>query len=143
MRRPRIPKDRVYGYADLTYIDRLELDQPDCRLHLATGTAVELYYSAATARAALSLGKDIAFRYLLPAPAKDDQIVWAARLLLDRLERIECYLQQLTNNYLKGFWFRLPHIGSISFSLLLPLFPAFPHYPYCANQTFIKEIICI
>ncbi len=95
MRRPRILRDRVYGYADLTYIDRLEPDQRNCRLHLTTGTAVELYCSISTARAALSLGQDIALRYLRPHPAEDDQIIQAARLLLDRLERIESYLQQL------------------------------------------------
>jgi len=95
MRRPRITRDRVYGYADLTYIDRLEPDQRNCRLHLTTGAVVELLCSATTARANLALGNDITSCYLRPAPAEDDQIVQAARLLLDRLERIEGYLQQL------------------------------------------------
>jgi hypothetical protein len=95
MRRPRITRDRVYGYADLTYIDRLEPDQRNCRLHLTTGAVVELLCSATTARANLALGNDIASCYLRSAPAEDDQIVQAARLLLHRLERIEGYLQQL------------------------------------------------
>jgi hypothetical protein len=81
MRRPRIPRDRVYGYADLNYTDRL---------HLTTGAAVKLYCSISTARTCLALGNEIASCYLRPHP-----IVQAARLLLDRLEHIEGYLQQL------------------------------------------------
>ncbi len=95
MRRPRITRDRVYGYADLNHIDRLEPHQRNCRLHLSTGAVVELLCSATTARANLALGNEIVSCYLRPAPAEDDQIVQAARLLLDRLGRIEGYLQQL------------------------------------------------
>lgn len=95
MLRPRITRDRVYGFADLTYIDRLKPDQRNCRLHLNTGVTVELYCSISTTQANLALAGETASRYLRPAPAEDDQIVRAARLLLDRLERIEGYLQQL------------------------------------------------
>ena len=48
-----------------------------------------------TARAGLPLGQDISLPYLRPHPSKDDQIIQADRLLLQRLERIESYLQEL------------------------------------------------
>jgi hypothetical protein len=95
MRRPRITRDRVYGFADLAYIDRLEPIQRNCRLHLTTGATVELYCSAATARANLVLASEVASRYLRPILAEEDQFIQAARLLLKRLDRIEGYLHRL------------------------------------------------
>jgi hypothetical protein len=61
-----------------------------------TGSSTELLFADSTSRTALKYhGQSPATCYLRPAPAEDDQIVQAARLLLDRLERIEGYLQQL------------------------------------------------
>lgn len=95
MRRPRVLRDRVYGYIDLDQVDHLDPAANNCIIYLANGTAVELYCSTATARASLALGEDIALRYLRPHPAEDDQIILAVRLLLERLNRIESHLQEL------------------------------------------------
>ena len=95
MRRPKVPRDRVYGYIDLDQVDHLEPAANNCIIYLANGSAVELFCSTATARASLALGEDIALRYLRPHPAEDDRIIQGARLLLERLNRIESHLQEL------------------------------------------------
>ena len=50
MRRPKVPRDRVYGYIDLDQVDHLEPAANNCIIYLANGSAVELFCSTATAR---------------------------------------------------------------------------------------------
>ncbi|MGS0765304.1 hypothetical protein [Syntrophomonas curvata] len=97
MRKPRVARDRVYGYIDLAYIDRPEPGgKGSSLLYLTTGESFELFCSFSTARASISLGRDVANRYLRPAPAEEDQVIQAAHILLKRLNRIETYLEHLT-----------------------------------------------
>jgi len=96
MCKPRVARDRAYGYVDLSYIDHLEpVDNTSSLLHLTTGDTAELFCSLSATRSNLALGREVAARYLRPIPAEEDQVVQAARILLDRLSHIEEYLEHL------------------------------------------------
>jgi len=96
MCKPRVARDRAYGYVDLAYVDHLEpMDHTSSLLHLITGDTVELFCSLSATRSNLALGREVAARYLRPAPVEEDQVIQAARILLDRLTHIEEYLERL------------------------------------------------
>lgn len=96
MRTSRVARDRVYGYVDLHYIERLEPALNHCLLNLTSGHSIELPCSLGTARGSLAVGREIADRYLRTSSCEEEQIIQAARLLLGRLNRIEDYLNRLT-----------------------------------------------
>lgn len=96
MRKPRIARDRAYGYVDLDYINRLEAANNYAILHLVNGQAFELFTSLTAARAGVSLGREAAAYFLSSEPSEDEQIIQVVRRLLGRLSRIEGHLEQLT-----------------------------------------------
>jgi hypothetical protein len=96
MRKPRIPRDRAYGYVDLDYVNRLEAASNYAILHLVNGLAIDLFSSLTAARASVSLGREAAAYFLSSEPSEEEQIIQVVRRLLGRLSRIEGHLEQLT-----------------------------------------------